>query len=102
ALLLLAALVVRAALPDRTFTHGVETEGMLIAWIDQDAHTGRPAEGTQEARQLARVVEELDGAAIVAVMSGLPGGMTRSAWPGVTNGNAVERRGARTHYVSAN
>ena len=101
ALLLLAALVMRAALPHRAFTHGLDTDGSLVAWIDSTAFVGRPAEGTQQIRQLQKVAQDLSPFATVAAVSSLPGGISNTAWPRATNGHEFGRSSARTHYVTS-
>src|SRR5690606_9224304 len=101
ALLLLAALFLRAALPDRAFMHGIEPDGTLIAWIDDTAYDEQPGEGTRQLRQLQQVAQELGDSVAAAAVSSLPAGMSRSVWPRVTSGRLFGRVGARTHYVAA-
>jgi hypothetical protein len=99
ALLLLAALIARAALPSRTFTYGLDVDGAAIAWVDQ---TGRARDtGTSEARRVLQAASEIPGVGLVALLSSLPGGATWTLGVSPRLNSTGERRTARVHYVSA-
>ena len=101
ALLLLATLIGRSALPSRTPTFSLDLDNTAIAWIDQTAHTRSAAEGTREARRVLRAASELADVGRTALVSSLPGGAMWTATGGVGLNSSGERRRARVHHVSA-
>jgi hypothetical protein len=102
ALLLLATLIARSALPSRTPTFSLNLANTAIAWIDQTAHAHSAAEGTREARRVLRAASELADVGRTALVSSLPGGATSMATGGALHlTSSGESRGARVHYVSA-
>lgn len=103
ALLLLAALIARSALPSRTFTHGLDINGAAIAWIDQSGRARSSETGTREARSVLNAAAEIPGVRHAALISSLPG--TDPARPGdMATSRSIARPNlerADVRYVSA-
>ncbi len=95
ALLLFAALLARAALPSRTFTHGLDVDRAAIAWIDE---TGRSDDfGQKQNRALLAAAGEIPGVRHAALISSLPGAYA----PANVRLARAETWRPDVHYVSA-
>lgn len=100
ALLLFAALLARAALPSRTYTHGLDVTGAAIAWIDQTGWDGAPDSGQRRLRPMLTAALEIPGVRHAALISGLPGADASRLHGRVVLAHAL-RTSANVHYVSA-